>query len=308
MKYYILYNDENRGPLELHELEEFGLNPASRVWSPGWPGWKDAGEVPEIQEYFSNREAEARRQREQEEQARREAQEQEEKAAREAREQAERAARSEQDARAAWDKAQAADDGKAAQEQAQTVEIEWYIAVDDREVGPVKVTELTGLGLTPDTLVWHDNLTNWTPAREVAELRSLLETIAARNAGNNQVAVSGSTWSDATGSGSSFDSDRPGNTYTTAIFGVIAAVAAILIVFAKAEYYHMSEKLVLICYCAAVPFLLSVGSLICAKNAASAPSQANAFKQEGLSIGLGIGAVLASIVGILIAINDFYLA
>lgn len=292
MKYYILYNDENRGPLELEELEEFGLNPKSRVWAPGWSNWQDAGDVPEIQEYLTRKESEARKL--QEEQLNRERQRQQ---------QAERAEQSEQAARAAWEKADKAASETAATtvQQPEISEIEWYIAVNDQEVGPVKQDELSGLGLTPDTLVWNDNLTSWTPARDVPELAALLSML------ETQAVVSPLTPAKEETYTAQHTGAPAGNPYTAALIAVAASIAAIITVFLKGEYYDGDEKAMLCLYCAGAPFLLTIGSLIYSKkNAASGMGHA-ASRQVGLSIGLAVGAILASIVGIAIALQDFEL-
>lgn len=298
MKYYILYNDENRGPLELEELEQYGLNPKSRVWAPGWSNWQDAGDVPEIQEYFAKQESESRRLMEEEKERERQKQQQ-----------AELAARSEQEARTARDKA-AQDAGGPASAQVpepaaptaapkmETDEIEWYIAVNDQEVGPVKEAELTSLGLTPDTLVWHDNLTSWTPAREVAELNALLASLAVQSSRQSSEAAL-----------SAYPAQYPaaasGNSYTAAIVAVIALIATVATVILKGEYYDPSEKAILCAYCAGAPFLLSIGSLIYARRGPQTDDSADNSKKEGISIGMAVGAIASSLAGIMIAINEF---
>lgn len=292
MKYYILYNDENRGPLELEELEEFGLNPKSRVWAPGWPNWQDAGDVPEIQEYLTRKESEAHKLRE--EQLNQERQRQQ---------QAELAERSELEALTVREKAEKAVSEAAAPpvQQPEAKEIEWYIDVNDQEVGPVKQEELSGLGLTPDTLVWHDNLTSWTPAREVPELAALLSLLEAQSATSPILPAKDETYA------AQHTSASAGNPYTAAIIAVVASIAAIITVFLKGEYYDGDEKAMLCLYCAGAPFLLTIGSLIYSKKSAASGMGHAASRQAGLSIGLAVGAILASIVGIAIALKEFEL-
>ena len=50
----------------------------------------------------------------------------------------------------------------------------YYIAINENErKGPYSIEELRLL-ITPDTLVWHKNLPTWQAAKEVPELKSLL--------------------------------------------------------------------------------------------------------------------------------------
>ncbi|MEQ6901879.1 SPFH domain-containing protein [Nocardioides sp. YIM 152588] len=53
----------------------------------------------------------------------------------------------------------------------------WYLAVGGQQVGPVQATELPAKvasgDLAPATLVWQEGMAAWTPASDVAELRSL---------------------------------------------------------------------------------------------------------------------------------------
>jgi len=51
----------------------------------------------------------------------------------------------------------------------------YWIIVDDHHEGPYTGQQLVDNGLTPDTLVWADGLTDWTPASEIAELAAMLE-------------------------------------------------------------------------------------------------------------------------------------
>lgn len=49
----------------------------------------------------------------------------------------------------------------------------YYVAVNGQHTGPFTVEQLSGMNLTPDTLVWNDSMPNWTEAGKVAELQSL---------------------------------------------------------------------------------------------------------------------------------------
>lgn len=51
-EWYIIFNGQQVGPLELHQLSGYGLNPQSKVWKPGFPDWVDACTVPELAQYL----------------------------------------------------------------------------------------------------------------------------------------------------------------------------------------------------------------------------------------------------------------
>lgn len=194
MKYYILYNDENHGPLSIEEMEEYDLNPSSRVWAPGWASWKDASEVEEIMAYFTARE-------------------QQSAALEEARRQEERRApaasghavpgHQPQPAAPVWqpresrppETAPAAEQTPPAYNQynqgnysqphpdpyaqpappAQPAQpTEWYMGINGRESGPFAIHQLVDAGLTRDTLVWCETMSGWTPAHKVPALAYLL--------------------------------------------------------------------------------------------------------------------------------------
>lgn len=50
----------------------------------------------------------------------------------------------------------------------------FFIANDNRQVGPLNVSELADYGLTPDTKVWHEGMDEWLPASQVPELAAVL--------------------------------------------------------------------------------------------------------------------------------------
>ncbi|TDD07160.1 SPFH domain-containing protein [Nonomuraea diastatica] len=50
----------------------------------------------------------------------------------------------------------------------------WYLGVDGEQRGPFGEAGLAAAGLTPDALVWRAGMPQWTPARDVPELASLL--------------------------------------------------------------------------------------------------------------------------------------
>ena len=48
--YYIIYNNQQFGPMEKEQLAGYGLTPDSLVWSPGMSGWVAASSVPELED------------------------------------------------------------------------------------------------------------------------------------------------------------------------------------------------------------------------------------------------------------------
>jgi hypothetical protein len=54
--------------------------------------------------------------------------------------------------------------------------VSYFIAIDGQQVGPVNSTELVSkiksASISADTLVWNQQLVEWTPAGKVAELAS----------------------------------------------------------------------------------------------------------------------------------------
>ncbi len=55
---------------------------------------------------------------------------------------------------------------------------QYYIIRNDQQAGPYTLEELAEMGITPDTIVWTEGMTDWTPARQVSELASLFTTTA----------------------------------------------------------------------------------------------------------------------------------
>lgn len=53
--------------------------------------------------------------------------------------------------------------------------MEYWTIIDDRHAGPFSADELMAQGLTLDTPVWVSGLPDWVEAREIPELRALLE-------------------------------------------------------------------------------------------------------------------------------------
>lgn len=53
--------------------------------------------------------------------------------------------------------------------------MKYWIIIDDRHAGPFSVQQLLDTGLTADTLVWYEGLSDWTRAANVAELAEALQ-------------------------------------------------------------------------------------------------------------------------------------
>lgn len=53
----------------------------------------------------------------------------------------------------------------------------YLIAVDGKQDGPYEVTELAGKGLTADTLVWTEGMTEWQPAGNIPELTGYITPV-----------------------------------------------------------------------------------------------------------------------------------
>lgn len=51
--------------------------------------------------------------------------------------------------------------------------MDFWIIIDQRHAGPFSLEQLREQGITPDRLVWHDGLTDWTPARDIPALAEL---------------------------------------------------------------------------------------------------------------------------------------
>lgn len=190
MKYYILYNDENHGPHTIEELEQYDLNSSSRVWAPGWPSWKDASEVEEIAAYFAEKEAkaaiaaESARIREQERIAARQREQQQQMNRQFGRQtggnEAPAYGTGGNDIHAASGNTTTTHDNEippvpgSVPEPPITKEREWFLGINNRELGPYPESQLLQNGLTPETLVWCENMPDWMTASNIPELAYLL--------------------------------------------------------------------------------------------------------------------------------------
>lgn len=52
MEYYVIINDERRGPFRREKLAEMALDADTLVWRSGMPEWRPASEVPELEGIF----------------------------------------------------------------------------------------------------------------------------------------------------------------------------------------------------------------------------------------------------------------
>ena len=50
---------------------------------------------------------------------------------------------------------------------------QYYIIRNDQPAGPYTIEELAAMGITPDTIVWAEDIADWIPAYQVNELNSL---------------------------------------------------------------------------------------------------------------------------------------
>jgi hypothetical protein len=52
---------------------------------------------------------------------------------------------------------------------------EYFVQKNGNKLGPIKLEDLSEVGITPSTLVWVHGLNNWTEAKNVSELKKILE-------------------------------------------------------------------------------------------------------------------------------------
>lgn len=50
---------------------------------------------------------------------------------------------------------------------------QYYIIQNDQQAGPYTLEELATMSITPDTMVWSEEMTDWTPAYQVDGLSTL---------------------------------------------------------------------------------------------------------------------------------------
>ena len=52
--------------------------------------------------------------------------------------------------------------------------MKYYIAVNNQPQGPFEISELSQKGITPDTLLWREGMSNCLPAKDIAEVNCAL--------------------------------------------------------------------------------------------------------------------------------------
>lgn len=303
MKYYILYKDENRGPLELSELDEFDLNPTSRVWAPGWPSWQNAGDVAEIMEYINMRETRAREEREAKIKA-----DQEAKALKEAQDAKARKEAQEAKIRTEQHSTQA----KSEAQPQKAKETEWFYAINNQQLGPVDEATMRRAGITPDTFVWNENLgPNWVRASSVPALQDLFAQQTPQSDPSNpstSVTRTISTGEPHSGQHTANPDPETSSPYMMGIAGTICAVVAVIMCFVKGDYLDGEELVTIFALLALPACILGVASLVAANQSthnSTLGEDLTACKRRGFSTGLGIGAIVCAILGIIIACKDF---
>lgn len=315
MKYYILYNDENRGPLSIEEMEEFGLNPKSRVWAPGWTEWKDADCVDEIQEYFAQQESKLK---------------EAEKAAAAATQAQQTANNSCQNTGNGhnnnWQQP-ASDNSRHAQGQKQVNQptawatsvsgantpgassseapaVEWYIAVNNEEVGPVSENQLLSLGLNPNSLVWCDSLQNWTPACQVPALAHLLAYGRIHQSTvKSQQTTSKNTLTTPTNQ-ETLLSGNCGNPWIMPVIGCILTLILIIMTLSSlGQWLTLSEKFRLIAVTFGVPIIICIAGIVSAILAnikLKAGNIISANRISGIATGFGGSATLIAVTSLIV--------
>ena len=54
----------------------------------------------------------------------------------------------------------------------------FYLVKDGQRMGPLSIEQLVNEGLTPESLMRNDGMTDWSPAGQVAELASVFAQTA----------------------------------------------------------------------------------------------------------------------------------
>ena len=57
---------------------------------------------------------------------------------------------------------------------------QYYIIQNDQPAGPYTIEELAAMEITPDTMVWAEDIVDWIPAYQVSELNSLFASTTAQ--------------------------------------------------------------------------------------------------------------------------------
>ena len=57
---------------------------------------------------------------------------------------------------------------------------EYYIIRNNSPAGPFTLKELAAMAITPDTMVWAEDIVDWKPAYQVSELNYLFASTTAQ--------------------------------------------------------------------------------------------------------------------------------
>ena len=55
--------------------------------------------------------------------------------------------------------------------------MDFFIIENDEQRGPFTLEQLSGMLIFADTPVWHEGLSDWTKASEIAELKDIVITL-----------------------------------------------------------------------------------------------------------------------------------
>lgn len=289
MKYFILINDDRRGPMEIAEMEELGLNPSSDIWAPGFPDWKPADSIPEFQKYFQAKASKIR-------QAKEEERKKQEMSNAKAQTGAPVAQTGTSVATPALTPKPTVTATVTPQPSVATASVtpptpsspvtpppptatEWYMGMKGRQLGPFTREQLVPNGLQPDTLVWCESMEYWTPAAQVTDLNPLFATQTPSAIPSTQ-------------SGIPVQSSH--NPYTTPIIGcVLLAIYVFLTQAVIRHYFYFSAYPSLITLI--IPSILIITSFIYASGSASACKRGDMSTHHfraGAALGSGIGSIL----------------
>lgn len=354
--YYINRNAKKEGPYTLEELGAQGIEPTTRIFKPGLKSFFDACEIQEINERYFTREAQAAPKspvREKEnvpevdlgknsiaEAARRE------RERRRRQEEAEKAVRQfagperpypnplgpEDNAPVAGSEAwsfpsaspKTAETGFSPDEPK-----EWYVIVDGATTGPFSMSELKGHGLTMQSKVWRDGMTDWIDASLIPEISPFLSPVPPLPPQDSGLPLPPSlpgtphesVFPDNSAETSSPEMEDYGHPTTPAVISLIMALGyvAMMIVLSTsasflesmdldAEYGDTTWVTVLAALTAIPSLILAVCSLSCAsmaKNNYFKDKGAKAQRMSGAATAYGLSSILITVLFAIGAISVF---
>ncbi|MDE6860567.1 MAG: GYF domain-containing protein [Duncaniella sp.] len=132
----------------------------------------------------------------------------------------------------------------------------WYLFIDNSQIGPLSMAEVQSSLITPETMVWHEGMPQWLPAGQVPELAHLFCQQPQGAAGCNGTATPppphGATGYSAPGQSQGFHSPEgnqgyygvPGNNYYVPSSGkdkTVAGILAILLGGFGAQYFYLGK-------------------------------------------------------------------